>query len=121
MTLTELNTRDMRKVYIITSSQANLEKCPNRKDILKQCTHPHSPPPTLTFFFPIHPHAHKIMSSYPHSLITTQNKAPYTPLTPFTQNNAPLTPVYPKYSKYSKYSLTQNNTSLTATRTRYSL
>ena len=31
MNLTELNTRDMRKVYMITYSQANLEKCPDRK------------------------------------------------------------------------------------------
>ena len=29
--LTELNTRDMRKVYMITYSQENLEKCPDRK------------------------------------------------------------------------------------------
>ena len=31
MNLTELNTRDMRKVYMITYSQANLEKCPDRQ------------------------------------------------------------------------------------------
>ena len=31
MNLTELSARDMRKVYMITYSQGNLEKCPDRK------------------------------------------------------------------------------------------
>ena len=31
MNLTELNARDMRKIYMITYNQANLEKCPHRK------------------------------------------------------------------------------------------
>ena len=35
MNLTELNARDMGKVYMITYSQANLEKCPGRKTFTK--------------------------------------------------------------------------------------
>ena len=31
MNLTEVNARDMRKIYMITYNQANLEKCPDRK------------------------------------------------------------------------------------------
>ena len=31
MNLTELSARDMRKVHMITYSQGNLEKCPDRK------------------------------------------------------------------------------------------
>ena len=31
MNLTERNARDMGKVYMITYSQANLKKCPDRK------------------------------------------------------------------------------------------
>ena len=35
MNLTELNVRDPRKVYMITYSQSNLEKCPDRKTLVK--------------------------------------------------------------------------------------
>ena len=33
MALTELNVKDMRKVYMITFSHVNFEKCPNRKNL----------------------------------------------------------------------------------------
>ena len=35
MNLTELNVRDTRKVYMITYSQSNLEKCPDRKTLVE--------------------------------------------------------------------------------------